>query len=266
MNPEIRFGLLVFLPLNYLMGCGAMEKYCGGSRHEASPGGKIVNESIRYSEMTREALSTQLKAGTITLIDANGSESYSEGHIPGALDFESLKANPGALPQDRSTPLVVYCGGPRCGAWKSAAEDLTAMGYTRISHYPGGLMGWSEAGMPLDSGISTYEAGETSHAIPTSRIAGCKLSRGEQEKRIAALRAGIFAKVDSVMEAPGSLRLRFPDNPENVAELTDFVRSESECCPGSRFSLVWERQTGAVVLEMKGPADLLAAVKEAANR
>lgn len=96
-----------------------------------------------------------LKAGiagkTVVLIDANGSESFAKGRLPGAIDF---KANADdlakILPADKGALIVAYCGGPKCGAWKGAAEAIAKLGYTNVKHFSGGLKGWQEAGEKLE--------------------------------------------------------------------------------------------------------------------
>ena len=96
-----------------------------------------------------------LKAGisgkTVVLVDANGSESFAKGRLPGAIDFKA-NANDLAkvLPADKGALIVAYCGGPKCGAWKGAAEAIAKLGYTNVKHFSGGLKGWQEAGEKLE--------------------------------------------------------------------------------------------------------------------
>lgn len=86
----------------------------------------------------------------VTLLDANGSESFLKGHLPGAVDFEASKADLAkVLPADKGALIVAYCGGPKCGAWKGAAAAAAKLGYTNVQHFAGGLSGWKEAGEQL---------------------------------------------------------------------------------------------------------------------
>jgi rhodanese-related sulfurtransferase len=101
----------------------------------------------RYPDIGRKELEAKLKAGEVVLIDANGSDSYAEGHLPGALDFEANEETlAGLLPSDKNALLVAYCGGPGCRAWNRAAVKLEALGYTNVRHYKGGLKEWKSAG------------------------------------------------------------------------------------------------------------------------
>jgi len=91
-----------------------------------------------------KALSQSKKA---VIIDVNGTESYKEGRVPGALDYEAIKDKlSSVLPADKSTPIVAYCGNPKCKAYKEAAEAAAKLGYTNVKHMSAGIKGWKDAG------------------------------------------------------------------------------------------------------------------------
>lgn len=97
-----------------------------------------------------KALSESKKA---VIIDVNGSESYKEGRVPGALNYETIKDKLATvLPADKSTPIVAYCGSPKCKAYKAAAEAAEKLGYTNIKHMSAGIKGWRDAGEKQDKG------------------------------------------------------------------------------------------------------------------
>jgi rhodanese-related sulfurtransferase len=102
-------------------------------------------------DISHEDLSKAVEAKTVVLIDANGSASYKSGHIPGAIDFEAEKAELATkLPKDKNALVVAYCGGPKCAAYKAAAEQAVALGYTNVKHYSKGIAGWKEAGAKVE--------------------------------------------------------------------------------------------------------------------
>ena len=85
------------------------------------------------------------------IIDVNGTDSFKKGRVPGALNFEAVKGDLAAkLPADKNTPIVAYCGSPKCMAYQSAAKAATALGYKNVKHMSAGIAGWKEAGMPLE--------------------------------------------------------------------------------------------------------------------
>src|SRR5947209_14149338 len=77
----------------------------------------------KYPDISIKDLKKAIDKHEVTLIDANGSESYAEGHIPGAIDFAAVGDKLAAkLPKEKDALVVAYCGGPQCMAYKAAAE------------------------------------------------------------------------------------------------------------------------------------------------
>jgi rhodanese-related sulfurtransferase len=105
-----------------------------------------------YPVITHEELVRALAARTVTLLDANGTNSYKEGHIPGALDFAAVKTKLAAvLPTDKSALIVAYCANEDCPDYQEAAAAAEALGYTNVKHYEGGIMGWKESGARVET-------------------------------------------------------------------------------------------------------------------
>ena len=95
-----------------------------------------------------KALSESKKA---VIIDVNGTDSYKKGHVPGALDYAAIKDKLATvLPADKNTPIVAYCGGPKCKAYQAAATAAEKLGYKNIKHMSAGISGWKDAGQKMD--------------------------------------------------------------------------------------------------------------------
>ena len=104
-------------------------------------------------DITIPELKSAIAAKSVTLLDANGTESWQKGHIPGALDFAADQAKLAQLlPADKNALVVAYCGGPKCMAYKAAAAAAQKLGYTNVKHLPAGIKGWEHAGEPTDKG------------------------------------------------------------------------------------------------------------------
>lgn len=100
-----------------------------------------------FADITHVEMLAVIKAKSAVIIDVNGSDSYKAGHIPGAIDFEANeKAIAKSLPADKGALVIAYCGSPQCPAWKDAAKAASALGYTNVKHYSGGISGWKDAG------------------------------------------------------------------------------------------------------------------------
>ncbi|MBN8246537.1 MAG: rhodanese-like domain-containing protein [Verrucomicrobia bacterium] len=67
--------------------------------------------------------------GKATIIDVNGTDSYNSGHVPGALNFDTIEADfAKALPADKNALIIAYCGNPRCTAYQAAAKVIEIAG------------------------------------------------------------------------------------------------------------------------------------------
>lgn len=73
-----------------------------------------------------------------------------EGSIPGtdvAVPFDEIRDRSAELPQDRDTPLAVYCKSGRMSA--EAVSTLQQLGYTDVVELRGGMDAWIAAGREL---------------------------------------------------------------------------------------------------------------------
>ena len=97
-----------------------------------------------------KALAESKKA---VILDANGTESYNKGHVPGALDFAAIKDKlADVLPKDKNATIVAYCGNPKCKAYQAAANAAEKLGYKNIKHMSAGIAGWKDAGEKMEKG------------------------------------------------------------------------------------------------------------------
>ncbi|MBI4146989.1 rhodanese-like domain-containing protein [Candidatus Woesearchaeota archaeon] len=62
-------------------------------------------------------------------------------------EWENIAKHQDHLPQDKHTPILVYCRSGRMST--SAAKQLQDLGYTNIYHLNGGMKAWDAQGLPL---------------------------------------------------------------------------------------------------------------------
>jgi len=106
-----------------------------------------ITRADEYPDISIGDLKKAIAEKKVVVIDVNGTETYKSGHIPGAIDFEASKEKlTEALPKDKSTLVVAYCGGPKCNAYTAAAKAATKAGYTNVKHLSVGISGWTDAG------------------------------------------------------------------------------------------------------------------------
>jgi rhodanese-related sulfurtransferase len=112
--------------------------------------------AAEFPTITIGDLKTAMSSSKIVLLDANGTESWQKGHIPGAIDFSANKNNLASLlPQDKEVLVVAYCANPQCPAYRAAAAAAKKLGYKNIKHLTAGIMGWRDAGEKTEPGSKT---------------------------------------------------------------------------------------------------------------
>lgn len=80
------------------------------------------------------------------LVDVREDHEWVKGHLPNAVHIGRgvLERDIESLYPDKSTTLVLYCGGGFRSAL--AADMLQVMGYHDVYSLDGGYRGWTEAG------------------------------------------------------------------------------------------------------------------------
>jgi rhodanese-related sulfurtransferase len=92
----------------------------------------------QLKNVTKSELTSLLETKNVIVVDARDADSYSAGHIDGALSFVNDK-----LPTDKNAALVFYCGGMKCPAAQAAAKKAIQKGYKNVMVFRGGWAEWS---------------------------------------------------------------------------------------------------------------------------
>ncbi len=106
----------------------------------------IVMFAGEYPDISIAELKKAISEKKVVVIDVNGSESFKSGHIPTALNYASVQGDlAAALPKEKDSLVVAYCGGPSCNAYTRAANAASKLGYTNVKHLSAGISGWLQA-------------------------------------------------------------------------------------------------------------------------
>ncbi len=104
-----------------------------------------------FPDISLTDLKTAIATKKVTLLDVNGPVTYSNGHIPGAIDFTAHRDDLATiLPADKNALVVAYCRNEYCGAYARAAEAAQKLGYTHVEHFKPGIAGWKAAGETME--------------------------------------------------------------------------------------------------------------------
>jgi rhodanese-related sulfurtransferase len=113
---------------------------------------KAVAEESEYIEIRFSDLKQAIADKKVTLIDCNGTQTFENGHIPGAIDLEASRDKLAELlPKNKDVLIVSYCGGGNCPKYKHGAAAAIKLGYTNVKFYGGGMHAWKSAGEKVAS-------------------------------------------------------------------------------------------------------------------
>jgi len=115
-----------------------------------------------YTLIGTEALNKLLTENkSLVLIDTMPKEAFDEIRIKGAVNSPVAKTEKEFTPaekqnilkiagSDKSKTIVVYCGYTSCRRSHLGAKTLVENGFSSVYRYPGGIIGWKEAGFPTE--------------------------------------------------------------------------------------------------------------------
>jgi rhodanese-related sulfurtransferase len=114
---------------------------------------KIVNDAkSRIKEVTvAETRERMEQNSNAKLIDVREDNEWDAAHATGATHLGKgiIERDIEAMAPDKSTELILYCGGGYRSAL--AADVLETMGYTNVWSMAGGWKAWKESGAPVES-------------------------------------------------------------------------------------------------------------------
>ena len=132
----------LFLPLLLLMSGAAI------ASTENTPE-KISGTTKVTAEMIFELFETH---DDLVIIDSRTAQDRSKGYIEGSLGIPDGDTTPEVLAQNiptKSTPVVFYCNGPKCGRSVKTSKMAVASGFTKVFWFRGGWEEWSSKGLPV---------------------------------------------------------------------------------------------------------------------
>ncbi|SRR6056297_469825 len=107
------------------------------------------------NSIAREQLKEKIENDEdFVLIDVLGPKSYSQIHLPNAINLpiesENFIKRIGKELDDKGKEIIVYCGSYSCHLSSAATKKLVKAGYSNVTEYDGGLKDWAAAGYPFE--------------------------------------------------------------------------------------------------------------------
>jgi rhodanese-related sulfurtransferase len=100
---------------------------------------------IRKIDTIKKEVKTMPK---LIVINALSKNYYDECHIEGSISVPLDKIESYAQKLDKKTPIVVYCASYSCPISEKAWRIFTALGFTTVWAYEGGIAEWNQKKYP----------------------------------------------------------------------------------------------------------------------
>ncbi|WP_017755275.1 rhodanese-like domain-containing protein [Calidifontibacillus oryziterrae] len=148
---------------------------CNGSKIGTAPDGSEVDvekgtmkfikeyEAGGYKLLPTEELNKWIGENKdMVIVDTMPADYYGKGHIPGAVNAElpatslvdatedQISSFIELLGEDKSKPIVVYCGFVSCARSDVGAVIAMEQGFTEVYRVPGGIAAWQQAGYEIE--------------------------------------------------------------------------------------------------------------------
>lgn len=127
--------------------CGGADDDGGDANDAGEVGRTITVAGGSYTQVSPAELQTMLQSKNFPLINVHipyeGEIEGTDQHIP----FDQIPQRLSDLPSDKNAKIVIYC---RSGNMSTqAAGELVQAGYANIWELGGGMIAWTDAGLPL---------------------------------------------------------------------------------------------------------------------
>jgi rhodanese-related sulfurtransferase len=117
----------------------------GGRKHATSIVRFDIAETIGEDEkLSKAAFKAALDDPSVTVLDVRPTPMYQAAHVPGATSMPApaVADYPKRLPEDRSSPVVLY--GPGGCLGPTTSLRVKQLGYTNVKIYPLGFADWTK--------------------------------------------------------------------------------------------------------------------------
>ncbi len=123
---------------------------CGGSESaDTNPTASVeANTGLRLISADEGAALQSAPPADLVILDVRTPEEFAEGHLDGAvmIDFYDADFAEQLAGLDPDVPYLLYCrSGNRSG---QTIEVMRELGFTDVADIDGGILSWSDAGLP----------------------------------------------------------------------------------------------------------------------
>ena len=125
--------------------------FIAGSAHAGKKEvAQFIDGTVRVS--AEEMIDLVEQYDELVIIDSRKKSDVAKGFIEGSISLPNTETNSGSLAKhvaSKSTPVLFYCNGIKCGRSVKAAKIAIAEGYSKIYWFRGGMQEWEAKGLPV---------------------------------------------------------------------------------------------------------------------
>jgi len=111
---------------------------------------QFIEGTVRVS--AEEMIDLVEQYDELVIIDARKKSDVAKGFIEGSISVPDTETDANALSKhiaSKSTPVLFYCNGAKCGRSVKSAKIAMAAGYSKIYWFRGGIEEWEAKGLPM---------------------------------------------------------------------------------------------------------------------
>lgn len=111
---------------------------------------QFIDGTVRVS--AEEMIDLVEQYDELVIIDSRKKSDVAKGFIEGSISLPNTETNAASLSKhvaSKSTPVLFYCNGIKCGRSVKAAKIAIAEGYSKIYWFRGGMQEWEAKGLPV---------------------------------------------------------------------------------------------------------------------
>jgi rhodanese-related sulfurtransferase len=110
----------------------------------------FIDGTVRVS--AEELIDLVESTPNLVILDSRKKSDFQKGFIEGAVSLPNTETSGATLAKhvkSKSSPVLFYCNGIKCGRSVKAAKIAIAEGYNKIYWFRGGMEEWEAKGLPV---------------------------------------------------------------------------------------------------------------------
>jgi rhodanese-related sulfurtransferase len=110
----------------------------------------FIDGTVRVS--AEEVIELVEANANLVILDSRKKSDFQKGYIEGSISLPNTETSASTLAKhlkSKTTPVVFYCNGIKCGRSMKAARIAVAEGYNKIYWFRGGMEEWEAKGLPV---------------------------------------------------------------------------------------------------------------------